>query len=250
MMNDYIALAAGMTPPPNAFAPSIHAWGADFAVAALEGELAETMEAPVLRHLINVVEQRDKGRSLSTQFDDTRAAPIYRAGSADDVAWIDDAAPPLAARCAVCGDPGPHRKLLVVPSLAPPYTALTLSRCAGCGSGFYDPPGITDFSDLNQDRDDFWRFYVEVGGGVWETIWPLFVDRAGGRRTLLDIGCGFGFAVDFWRRAMRADAVGVELADYGAVGARMLDIPVHRRNAAGLRARSPDAASTSSTHRK
>ena len=165
---------------------------------------------------------------MSTPLDETRAAPIYRAVSPDDVAWIDDAAPPLAARCAVCGDPGPHRKLLVVPSLAPPYTALTLSRCAGCGSGFYDPPGITDFSDLNQDRNDFWRFYVEVGGGVWETIWPLFVDRAGGRRTLLDIGCGFGFAVDFWRRAMRADAVGVELADYGAVGARMLDIPVHR----------------------
>ena len=60
IMSDYIALAAGMTPPPNAFAPSIHAWGAEFAVAALQGELAETLEAPVLRHLINVVEQRER----------------------------------------------------------------------------------------------------------------------------------------------------------------------------------------------
>jgi glycosyltransferase involved in cell wall biosynthesis len=60
VMSDYIALAAGMTPPPNAFAPSIHAWGADFAVAALQGGLAETMEAPVLQHLINVVEQRER----------------------------------------------------------------------------------------------------------------------------------------------------------------------------------------------
>ena len=115
-----------------------------------------------------------------------------------------------------------------VPSLAPPHQALTLIRCATCASGFYDPPGITDFSDLNQDRDDFWRFYVEVGGGVWETIWPVLADAAPGPRTLLDVGCGFGFLVDFWRQQTGAEAIGVELADYGAIGARMLGIEVHR----------------------
>jgi SAM-dependent methyltransferase len=117
---------------------------------------------------------------------------------------------------------------------------LTLLHCAGCGSAFYDPPGINNFSDLNQERDDFWRFYVEVGGGVWETIWPILVDVAPGKRTLLDVGCGFGFAVDFWRRTTGEEAVGVELADYGAIGARMLDILIYRefvQDCAALRGR-------------
>lgn len=160
--------------------------------------------------------------------DNAASAMTARAVTLDDLHWIDERADPLTAPCPVCRHGGPHARLLTVPSLAPPHQTLTLSRCAVCASGFYDPPGITDFSDLNQDRDDFWRFYVEVGGGVWEMIWPLIVDRAGGTRTLLDVGCGFGFTVDFWRRAMHAEAIGVELADYGAVGARLLDIPIYR----------------------
>ncbi len=103
---------------------------------------------------------------------------------------------------------------------------LTLVRCAACGSGFYDPPGICDFSDINQDRGEFWRFYIEAGGGVWETIWPLLAVADGRTRTLLDVGCGFGFAVDFWTRTRRGEAVGVELAEYGRIGAQLLDIPI------------------------
>jgi len=154
---------------------------------------------------------------------------MIRAVSVDDLIWADARlARPLALRCPVCGHGGPHAQVAEIPSLAPPHHVLSLIRCAGCASGFYDPPGIADFSDLNQDRDDFWRFYVEVGGGVWETIWPVLAAVAPGTRTLLDVGCGFGFLVDFWQRQIGAEAVGVELADYGAIGARMLGIEVHR----------------------
>ena len=152
-----------------------------------------------------------------------------RAVNIDDLRWIDTGEKTkLAAHCTVCGDPGPHAPLLTIPSLAPPHQLLTLVHCERCGSGFYDPPGIRDFSDLSADREEFWRFYVEVGGGVWETIWPILADTAAGERSLLDIGCGFGFAVDFWRMTRRGEAIGVELAEYGAIGARMLDIPVYR----------------------
>jgi SAM-dependent methyltransferase len=154
---------------------------------------------------------------------------MKRAVNPGEIVWRDAAhAESISVACPVCGHPGPHVAVLGVPSLAPPHVVLTLFECSGCASGFYDPPGITDFSDLDQDREDFWRFYVEVGGGVWETIWPLLVDVVSNGRTLLDVGCGFGFAVDFWGRTTGAEAIGVELADYGATGARMLDIPVHR----------------------
>ncbi len=142
------------------------------------------------------------------------------------VQWL-AGGPELAIRCTVCGHLGPHVPILAVPGMAPPHPLLTLVRCAGCGSGFYDPPGIHDFSDLNQDRDEFWRFYIEAGGGVWETIWPLLAVADDTARTLLDVGCGFGFAVDFWKRTGRGDAVGVELAEYGRMGARMLDVPIY-----------------------
>ena len=83
-----------------------------------------------------------------------------------------------------------------------------------------------DFSEFGRDRDDFWRFYVESFGGVWETIWPILAEKTGGRRTLLDVGCGFGFAVDYWQRIAGGEAVGIELADYGQVGAKLLSITV------------------------
>jgi len=142
------------------------------------------------------------------------------------VQWLANG-PEVAIACSVCGHRGPHVPILSIPGMAPPHPLLTLLRCRGCASGFYDPPGIHDFSDLNQDRDEFWRFYIEAGGGVWETIWPLLAVVDDRPRTLLDIGCGFGFAVDFWMRTGRGDAVGIELAEYGRMGARLLGIPIY-----------------------
>lgn len=128
-------------------------------------------------------------------------------------------------RCSVCGCVATHPAVLEVPSLADPRSTLTLLRCDTCGSRFYDPPGICNFSDLGQMRDDFWRFYVEVGGGVWETIWPILAAAEAG--SLLDVGCGFGFALDFWTRTGRGEACGVELADYGAIGAQKLGVTIY-----------------------
>jgi SAM-dependent methyltransferase len=127
--------------------------------------------------------------------------------------------------CPVCGSRDPSRLVASVPGLVEPHVPLTLLRCASCASLYYDPPGIRDFSDLDQKRDDFWRFYVEAGGGVWETIWPILVARP--RGSLLDVGCGFGFALDFWQRTGRGEAIGVELADYGGIGAEKLGVTIH-----------------------
>jgi SAM-dependent methyltransferase len=131
----------------------------------------------------------------------------------------------LQRRCSVCGCAAQHPVVLEIPSLADAGLTLTLLHCTACGSMFYEPPGIRDFSDLGQLRDDFWRFYVEVGGGVWETIWPILAGAT--RGSLLDIGCGFGFALDFWTRTGRGEACGVELADYGAIGAQKLGVTIY-----------------------
>lgn len=143
-----------------------------------------------------------------------------------DIDW--SPSPPVAVEdkhCPVCKRVGGHSAILTVPAMEPRGRTLTLIRCSGCASAFYEPPDIADFSDLGDDREEFWRFYVEVGGGVWETIWPILA--AADRGSLLDVGCGFGFALDFWQRTGRGDAVGLELADYGRQGARQLGVTIH-----------------------
>ncbi|MGH8849445.1 MAG: class I SAM-dependent methyltransferase [Casimicrobiaceae bacterium] len=44
---------------------------------------------------------------------------------------------------------------------------------------------------------------------------------------MLDVGCGFGFALDFWQRTARGEAVGLERADYGREGAKRLGVTIH-----------------------
>jgi SAM-dependent methyltransferase len=127
--------------------------------------------------------------------------------------------------CPVCNRVGGHSVILAVAAMEPRGRTLTLIRCSGCDSAFYDPPDIANFSDIGHDSDEFWRFYVEVGGGVWETVWPILA--AADRGSLLDVGCGFGFALDFWQRTGRGEAVGLELADYGRVGAQRLGVTIH-----------------------
>lgn len=128
--------------------------------------------------------------------------------------------------CPVCLMTGSTAPKLAVPALEPPHEALTLLECQSCRSLFYEPPGIRDFDEISGARKEFARFYAEAGGGVWETIWPLLV--AADRGSFLDVGCGFGFAVDFWQTTARGDAVGVELAEYGAMGALALGVTIHR----------------------
>jgi SAM-dependent methyltransferase len=146
----------------------------------------------------------------------------------DDIRWLPPTAAPVDdKRCPVCDHASGHAPVLDVPAMAPPYPLLMLLKCANCASMFYDPEGIRDFSDLGQDRDDFWRIYVEGFAGVWESIWPIIADQAPGERTLLDVGCGFGFTLDFWKRSNGGEAVGVEIADYGAIGAALLDVTIY-----------------------
>ena len=83
-----------------------------------------------------------------------------------DVRFAAPSARPRRAQCPVCSTQGNAQPVLEVPALSPPHVMLTLLACAHCGSVHFDPPGISDFSDLGAAREDFWRFYAEAGGGV------------------------------------------------------------------------------------
>jgi SAM-dependent methyltransferase len=53
---------------------------------------------------------------------------------------------------------------------------------------------------------------------------------AGSFRSLLDVGCGFGFAVNFASHVLGWDAVGVEPSPYGKAGAELLGVKIYHRS--------------------
>jgi len=150
----------------------------------------------------------------------------------DEIVYAAADAAPRTFVCPACGATGTAPPVLSVPRLEPPHTRLDLCRCGGCGSLVFEPPGTIDIAKVDQVGEDAWRHYVESGGDLWETVWPAIVARE--RGSLLDVGCGFGFGVDFWTRTGRGEAIGVESAAYGRLGATMLGAPIaHERLDAG-----------------
>lgn len=124
----------------------------------------------------------------------------------------------LEGRCVVCTTDGSHRLVLTVHG--PDDNLRELLQCSNCESLFYKSPQILPFGGLFPD--EYWRHYVEVGAGIHFMIRPLIEGAPHPDATLLDVGCGFGFTVDFWRRARGAAAVGLEPAAYGRVGRERL----------------------------
>ncbi len=150
---------------------------------------------------------------------------IIQSVATSTVHWLPGDSNPVGLACPVCHVRRPNRPLLEVPSMAD-GSKLTLFSCATCGSKFFDPPGIRDFSDILGKDKYFWKSYVEVTCGIWEMYWPAACSRQEPTVSLLDIGCGFGFTVDAWRR-LRGEAIGVELAGYGRAGAEQLSVPIY-----------------------
>ncbi len=58
-------------------------------------------------------------------------------------------------------------------------------------------------------------------------IHPAERARSPGASRLLDVGCGFGFTLDYWQSVVGGEAVGVEPSEFGRLGAEMLGVELH-----------------------
>lgn len=134
------------------------------------------------------------------------------------------------AVCPLCGADGGTAGQQAIIEAAHPLPGLPpirYLRCASCASLFTDPPLALAYDHAGALPDDFLRHYLEVGAGIHAMLhraWSL-ADSAG--RSLLDVGCGYGFTVDAWQRSQGGVAVGVELAAYGRLGAARLGVTIH-----------------------
>src|SRR5690242_20717796 len=125
--------------------------------------------------------------------------------------------------CGVCGARSGHQLHLIVQHAG---NESRVFRCRECGSCFYDPLPEPDYSSHTDDEVDR-RIHVEQVANIGlmlERIAPVVIDRPVG--AFMDIGCGYGFAVDLVRHLFGWSVQGIEPSAYGRYGSRELGFPL------------------------
>ena len=127
------------------------------------------------------------------------------------------------AVCPICGTDGAKAKVLRTASVIPRHPPITLLRCAHCGTGFLDDLTTPDYESEMPEMLDY---YVEQGAGIDLIVAPLQRVPPRSVRRCLEIGCSFGYALDFSRHAFGWEILGVDPSPLAVRGAAWLGIPV------------------------
>ena len=137
--------------------------------------------------------------------------------------WLDDA-PRDAGACVICGDAGPKREMLTVESTITGNDPLTLVRCEACTGRYFPRFVFPDYSVTFGEEGV--QYYIEQGAGIDIMLGPLFCIPPEPGRRYLEIGCGFGFSLDFAQRTLRWDAQGYDPSFLARAGKRVLGIEI------------------------
>lgn len=99
---------------------------------------------------------------------------------------------------------------------------------------FFECPQCNSLNSTGEFRDftDFdisnyvWDHYLQLGAGIHFMMKPIenFVFKK--EAALLDIGCGFGFTLDYWNFVAQGEAVGLEPSSYGDRGRSELGVNI------------------------
>jgi len=104
-----------------------------------------------------------------------------------------------------------------------------LFRCDTCDLVFYHPFPEIDY-ESHTDSIDAVKDYVHLNSNIEGLITNLLNSiPAEDCHSMLEVGCGFGFTLDFAKRILNMDVVGYEPSLYGEVGAKELGLDIRRR---------------------
>jgi SAM-dependent methyltransferase len=125
----------------------------------------------------------------------------------------------VPARCPICSDEAHKRQLLTVSSTLSGARAVV--RCANCEAVF-----IPDLPAWPYDAfpTEFVQLYIEQGASIDLMVQPLFAVPRSSVRRYLEVGCGFGFGVDFAEHVLGWSAIGLEPSQLGLAGRAALGI--------------------------
>ena len=131
----------------------------------------------------------------------------------------------VRACCPLCGEEGSKGAVLSADHVLPGHPRITLLRCPACGVAFLEDLTVPDYETSLAEQLDY---YVEQGAGIDCIVAPLLRVPPGSVRRCLDIGCSFGFALDFGRFAFGWEVLGVDPSPLAAAGAEALGVPIRR----------------------
>jgi SAM-dependent methyltransferase len=138
------------------------------------------------------------------------------------VRWLDGEV--AEQRCPLCRAPGAKAVRLEVESPFPGRGVLRLLDCGACTSQFFDDQSLPP--EYYEDSSAAVKFYVEQGAGIDHMVWPLLRVPAGRVASLAEIGCGFGFALDFARSVLGWRVKGIDRATHALAGTRLLGLDI------------------------
>jgi len=137
----------------------------------------------------------------------------------------------IAASCPNCGNEDTKQIILCTPwpDIAVGQVRISLLRCAACGCGFVHPAKTADYATEPASGDSALAFYLQQGAGLRGIAVNLLkLNRPRGTR-LLEIGCGFGFGLDFARRILGWEVLGLDPSPAAAAGRVRLGLPIESR---------------------
>ena len=126
------------------------------------------------------------------------------------------------SQCRVCGAIGAMSEWVTAPHVLATEAAVKFAKCAECAS-ISALQDILAFDHIQQGNIDiFLRQYVESTAGLWEMFWPVASLASASSKSLLDVGCGFGFTADAWKTVVNPRAFGCDPAPYASAGRSLL----------------------------
>lgn len=130
------------------------------------------------------------------------------------------------ATCPACGSDGPKPRFLEAPSLPRKGESVTLVHCPACRTRFIADLQPAEYG-MEEPSEFPLRFYVEQGAGIDQLARPAFAIAARGEVSrYLEIGCGYGFGIDFASRGFGWNARGIDPSLIARRGAADLGIRI------------------------
>jgi SAM-dependent methyltransferase len=152
-----------------------------------------------------------------------------RKGVAKGIVWSSaDGTTRMVAECPNCANTDRKRTILRIPS---PNSKtedgwVTLVSCANCGCGFFHPADTPEYGADPVGGGSALAFYLQQGAGLWSITSNLTaLNKPAGTR-FLEVGCGFGFGLDFARRALGWEVLGLDPSPFAAAGRAALGLPI------------------------
>ncbi|QCO00338.1 class I SAM-dependent methyltransferase (plasmid) [Azospirillum argentinense] len=131
----------------------------------------------------------------------------------------------VEAPCPACADTAPKPIRLQVRSAIPPCPELPLVLCNHCGTSFFPTLKEPEYETAHATKEAL-AFYLEQGAGIDVMAEPLAAIDSSKVQRYLEIGCGFGFSLDFARSVFGWSVQGIDPGFAANFGREMLDLPI------------------------